>query len=295
MARLGTASDALVAAIRGRGGGANKPEAFYAFYRAMILCARPSLRQDAHGEQSLFEVTLVQDRMVPPPYVPSIHDLCLTLELRQGDSILCSVMREASDVVKNLRGDDHWQDSAGVLFDNLTALVDCRGGTFPPGIKLELSDMDHPWRGERTGSFTSPDEKVQYTVSVVCKSTGRVAMLMPRTAIDFQSIGLMNFSQFGPGNGHSPVAKFPVNPSLRGMLPFHQKDESYVILGQPRLTVEVELDMDDQSVTVGSDGYVTIHRVPFGFFFRMPFQASYNQPLSLNHLYYALFPSIGYL
>jgi len=284
---LSTASAEFVGAIRARNDGGAK-----AFFRARLLCAKLLMRSDAivcdidedEQWQGKARFTL---QTLNRPNSPSLADLCFMLELKQGDTILCSVARDAKDVLRDI-DDDYmgvWRmgDSTmgGLVFDALNARVDCRDGVFPPGVGVHIAlDGDgnnqevHNWK-----KVASRDAILELTLSVVCKRTGRVAMLVPATAIDVHTMS--GFMDFGPGNGQGEEHFFRANPRLCGHLPFYHRSMSYLVAVSGgrhtrKFTTQCHFGTnsefyptwtptDNPTVVPGADGYVTIRRLAFSF------------------------------
>ena len=121
-------------------------------------------------------------------------DLLVQLELTQNGRPICSVAREARDVLRRDCEDyDHRDARAslrdGVIFDNLRARVDTsKDNEFPPR-----------------------KDPVSISYSVIRKSDGRVAALVPTTELEW-TCGW----SFGRGGGGG---SFAANPLLRGALP----------------------------------------------------------------------------
>ena len=135
-----------------------------------------------------------------------LDDLLVQLDLTQNGRTICSVAREARDVLRRDCEDidhGHTIDSLrdGIIFDNLRARVDTsKGNEFPP-----------------------QEAPVSISYSVIRKSDGRVAALVPTAELEFTC-------GWGLGEG------FAAYPSLRGHLPGEY--------AQPTL-----LDVDPQDVS----------------------------------------------
>ena len=155
-----TASGVLRQAVLRRG-----PREYYR-QQAAALCARTPRR---------------------PPL--DLDDLLVQLELTQNGRTICSVAREARDVLRRDCEDIDSRLQDGVMFDNLRARVDTsKENTFPP-----------------------EEAPVSISYSVIRKSDGRVAALVPTAELDF-SCGWALGREDRPG-------AFAANPSLRGYLP----------------------------------------------------------------------------
>ena len=124
-----------------------------------------------------------------------LDDLLVQLELTQNGRVICSVAREARDVLRRdcEDMDDRLRD--GIIFDNLDARVDTsEDDTFPP-----------------------EEDKVSISYSVIRKSDGRVAALIPTTELVWSSGVALGtdpfFANVPEGNS------FAANPSLYGFFP----------------------------------------------------------------------------
>ena len=118
-----------------------------------------------------------------------LDDHLVQIEIRQKGRSLCSVAREARDVFRS--GVTGYHEPDGILFDNISARVDC-------------SDDD---------MFPPEASRLRVTYYVIRKSDGRVAILG-------------RDSTFGTLPGGAPIGEgyfkcFPQYPSLRGMLPMN--------------------------------------------------------------------------
>ena len=172
-----TASGVLRQAVLRRG-----PREYYR-QQAAALCARTPRR---------------------PPL--DLDDLLVQLELTQNGRTICSVAREARDVLRRDCEDIDSRLQDGIIFDNLDARVDTsKDGMFPP-----------------------EEAPVSISYSVIRKSDGRVAALVPTAELNF-SCG------WALGRG-GERGRFAANPSLRGYLPAEY--------AQPTL-----LDVDPQDVS----------------------------------------------
>ena len=125
-----------------------------------------------------------------------LDDLLVQLELTQNGRVICSVAREARDVLRWACEDTDGRARDGIEFDNLHARVDTsKCNQFPP----EEADP------------------VSISYSVIRKSDGRVAALIPTTELVWSSgIALgtdPHFANVPEGNS------FAANPSLYGFFP----------------------------------------------------------------------------
>ena len=124
-----------------------------------------------------------------------LDDLLVQLELTQNGRVICSVAREARDVLRRDCEDMDGRLKDGIIFENLHARVDTsEDDTFPP-----------------------EEDKVSISYSVIRKSDGRVAALIPTTELVWSSgIALgtdPHFANVPEGN------RFAANPSLYGFFP----------------------------------------------------------------------------
>ena len=130
-------------------------------------------------------------RGATPRPLLDLDDHLIQLELSQNGRAICSVAREARDVMRrNCRhnSDDTGGLRAGLIFENLRARVDTSTDNyFPPGL-LTISCV------------------------VIRKSDGRVATLVPADTLD-----MWCGSTFGMDP--NPNGKFAAYPSLHGYLP----------------------------------------------------------------------------
>ena len=124
-----------------------------------------------------------------------LDDLLVQLELTQNGRVICSVAREARDVLRRdcEDMDDRLRD--GIIFDDLHARVDTsEDDTFPP-----------------------EEAKVSISYSVIRKSDGRVAALVPTAGLEWSAgvpMGTDPFFDNAP-EGNS----FAANPTLYGFFP----------------------------------------------------------------------------
>jgi hypothetical protein len=113
-----------------------------------------------------------------------LDDLLVQLDLTQNGRTICSVAREARDVLRRDCEDIGSRLQDGIIFDNLHARVDTsKDNLFPP-----------------------EEAPVSISYSVIRKSDGRVAALVPTAELEFKC-------GWALGDG------FAANPSLRGYLP----------------------------------------------------------------------------
>jgi len=114
-----------------------------------------------------------------------LDDLLVQLDLTQNGRAICSVAREARDVFRRDCEDSGSRLQDGIIFDSLYARVDTsKDDTFPP-----------------------EEDPVSISCSVIRKSDGRVAALVPTAEL----LELMSGWELGDG--------FAANPSLCGYLP----------------------------------------------------------------------------
>ena len=190
-----TASKPLADAVRARG-----PREFF---RAFVAAERPILPTFAPG----------------PPLTPlnafnegttslSVYDFLFTLDVRQGDQVLCSVARGPFEVLREGFEADYFAAETrrydGFIFDGLNASVDCRAGWFPPG--LEPYNWDGP-------PIVEEDEEVMLTLCVVRRSDGHVSRFVPPTPLDGSYSSL--------GQESDGTRFFAANPGLSGGLPVY--------------------------------------------------------------------------
>ena len=141
-----------------------------------------------------------------------LDDLLVQLELTQNGRTICSVVREARDLMRLNCEDAENGQRDGIVFDNLHARVDTsKGNEFPPSAA-----------------------PVSISYSVIRKSDARVAALVPTAKLDYS-----HGWSFGGGrqNDNYSEGSFAANPSLRGKLP--------AIYQQPTL-----LDIDPHDVSI---------------------------------------------
>ena len=125
-----------------------------------------------------------------------LDDLLVQIELTQNGRVICSVAREARDVLRRdcEDMDDRLRD--GIIFDDLHARVDTsEDDTFPP-----------------------EEAKVSISYSVIRKSDGRVAALVPAAELEVGSGTFMGHDPSIPDFGQQPHS-FAANPSLYGFYP----------------------------------------------------------------------------
>jgi len=123
-----------------------------------------------------------------------LDDLLVQLDLTQNGRAICSVAREARDVLRRDCEDIDGGTRDGIIFDNLHARVDTsEDDTFPP-----------------------QKAPVSISYSVIRKSDGRVAALVPTAELAYS-----HGWSFGGGrqNDNYSEGSFAANPSLRGYLP----------------------------------------------------------------------------
>ena len=140
-----------------------------------------------------------------------LDDLLVQLDLTQNGRTICSVAREARDVLRRDCEDIGSRLQDGIIFDNLHARVDTsKDNLFPP-----------------------EEAPVSISYSVIRKSDGRVAALVPTAELAYS-----HGWSFGGGrqNDNYSEGSFAANPSLRGYLPAEY--------AQPTL-----LDVDPQDVS----------------------------------------------
>ena len=146
-------------------------------------------------------------RGATPRPLLDLDDHLIQLEVSQNGRAICSVAREARDVMRrNCRHNslDTGGLRAGLIFENLRARVDTStDNSFPP--------------------FYAP---VSVSYVVIRKSDGRVATLVPADTLD-----MWCGSTFG--RDPNPNGKFAAYPSLRGYLP--AQFEQPTSLGNPHV------------------------------------------------------------
>ena len=137
-----------------------------------------------------------------------LDDLLVQLDLTQNGRTICSVAREARDVLRRDCEDMDCRLRDGIIFDNLDARVDTsEDDTFPP-----------------------EEDKVSISYSVIRKSDGRVAALVPAAELEVGSGTFMGHDPSIPDLGQQPHS-FAANPSLYGFYP---------VLCQQRTLLDVE-------------------------------------------------------
>ena len=118
-----------------------------------------------------------------------LNDLLVQLDLTQNGRTICSVAREARDVLRRDCEDIGSRPQDGIIFDGLHARVDTsKDNLFPP-----------------------EEDPVSISCSVIRKSDGRVAALAPTAELEMKSgweLGRQDRS-----------GAFAANPLLRGYLP----------------------------------------------------------------------------
>jgi len=126
-----------------------------------------------------------------------LENLLVQIELTQNGRVICSVAREARDVLRWACEDTDGRARDGIEFDNLHARVDTsKCNQFPP----EEADP------------------VSISYSVIRKSDGRVAALVPAAELEVGSGTFMGHDPSIPDLGQQPHS-FAANPSLYGFYP----------------------------------------------------------------------------
>ena len=126
-----------------------------------------------------------------------LENLLVQIELTQNGRVICSVAREARDVLRWACEDTDGRARDGIEFDNLHARVDTsKCNEFPP----EEADP------------------VSISYSVIRKSDGRVAALVPAAELEVGSGTFMGHDPSIPDLGQQPHS-FAANPSLYGFFP----------------------------------------------------------------------------
>ena len=126
-----------------------------------------------------------------------LENLLVQIELTQNGRVICSVAREARDVLRWACEDTDGRARDGIEFDNLHARVDTsKCNQFPP----EEADP------------------VSISYSVIRKSDGRVAALVPAAELEVGSGTFMGHDPSIPDLGQQPHS-FAANPSLHGFFP----------------------------------------------------------------------------
>ena len=175
--------------------------------------ATGALRQAVlrRGPREYYRQQAAALRGTTPQPLLDLDDHLIQLELSQNGRTICSVARELRDVMRLNCEDSENGRRDGIVFDNLHARVDTsKGNEFPPS-----------------------EAPVSISYSVIRKSDGRVAALVPTAELDYS-----HGWSFGGGrqNDNYSEGSFAANPSLRGKLP--------AIYEQPTL-----LDVDPQDVS----------------------------------------------
>ena len=126
-----------------------------------------------------------------------LENLLVQIELTQNGRTICSVAREARDVLRGACEDIDGRLRDGIVFDNLHARVDTsKCNEFPP----EEADP------------------VSISCSVIRKSDGHVAALVPTAELDRTVGTFMGHDPSIPDFGQQPHS-FAANPSLHGFFP----------------------------------------------------------------------------
>ena len=159
----------------------------------------------SRGARKFYQARAAANSLQPEHLAFDASNYLMTLELEQHGKVVCSVAREASDVLcEDLELYDSRSRAAGLFFDKLDARFDCRSGNF-------IGDYS-PRVGQRL------PQRVKFTVCVVRKSDGLVAPLVPPFTLE-------NDEGWGFGlEERNKNRYFPANPKLSGMLPYGMID-----------------------------------------------------------------------
>ena len=251
----------------------------------------------ARGPRDFFRAFVAAERPILPTFAPpppptwshtegttdwtttlaGFNDLLFTIEIRQGDRVLCSMARDPFDVLSKSFEADYVaaevREFDGFIFDGLNASVDCRAGWFPPGME---------WRD-------SSDAEIILSLCVVRISDGHVSRLLPPTPIDEDNT--MGYCALGEEANHSPGDRFfAANSRLSGGLPTYFEPPHQLGIRPPfdhpswrgammnciiaignmtefpnAMHPEIWSPAADPSLVVQADGYVLIRRISIYF------------------------------